>query len=121
MKQRFQVWLFVSVMTGVLTATGHLAYAAYANIASSPAVDAKALFDSKCAKCHGNDGRASSFKARHIIHARDLTNAEWQNDVSDERIFNSISNGKGKMPSFKKDLSEDQIDALVTYVRRLRK
>jgi cytochrome c6 len=89
---------------------------------TGPAVDAKTLFDSKCAKCHGKDGRASSFKARHIIHARDLTSPEWQNDVTDERIFNSISNGKGKnMPSFKKDLSDDQIDALVAYVRRLKK
>jgi len=54
-----------------------------------------------------------------LTHARDLTSGEWQNGVTDERLFNSISNGKGKMPSFKKDLSEDQIDVLVAYVRRL--
>ncbi|HVS21901.1 MAG TPA: cytochrome c [Pyrinomonadaceae bacterium] len=41
--------------------------------------------------------------------------------MSDERLFNSISNGKGKMPSFKKTLSEDQINALVTYVRHFKK
>jgi cytochrome c6 len=95
---------------------------ARSSLALGSAVDAKALFDSKCAKCHGKDGRAGSFKAKHIIHARDLTSADWQNEVTDERLFNSISNGKGKnMPSFKKNFSEDQIDALVAYVRRLKK
>jgi cbb3-type cytochrome c oxidase subunit III len=88
--------------------------------ASASAVDAKALFDSKCAKCHGKDGRAKSLHAKHE-HARDLTAAEWQSEASDERIFNSITNGKGKMPAFKKKLTDEQIDALAAYVRRLRR
>jgi len=50
-----------------------------------------------------------------------MTTGEWQDSVSDERIYNSISNGKGKMPSFKKKLSDAQIDELVNYVRRLRR
>jgi mono/diheme cytochrome c family protein len=41
--------------------------------------------------------------------------------VSDERIFNVISNGKGKMPSFSKNMSEAEIDSLVQFVRGLRK
>jgi mono/diheme cytochrome c family protein len=90
------------------------------NASATAPFDAAALYNSKCAKCHGRDGRAQSLHAKHV-HARDLTAADWQNDVSDERIYNSISNGKGKMPSFKKSLSEDQINSLVTYVRRLRK
>lgn len=82
--------------------------------------DAQTTFDAKCAKCHGKDGRGKSLRGK-LIHARDLTNAQWQNDVTDERLFNSVSNGRGKMPSFKKKLSEAEIDALVAYVRRLRK
>src|SRR5438132_5696795 len=87
---------------------------------STTAFDASSVYNSKCASCHGKDGRARSLHARHE-HARDLTSAEWQDSVSDERIYNSISNGKGKMPSFKKKLSDSQIDELVSYVRRLRK
>ena len=83
--------------------------------------DSKTTYDAKCAKCHGKDGRGKTLKGR-LTHARDLTIAEWQNDVTDERLFNSISNGRGKkMPGFKKGLSEADIDALVAYVRRLRK
>ena len=91
------------------------------NVNASPTGDdAASVYNSKCAKCHGRDGRANSMHARHE-HARDLTSAEWQDSVSDERIYNSISNGKGKMPAFKKKLSDEQIDELVNYVRRFRK
>jgi mono/diheme cytochrome c family protein len=89
-------------------------------MASTTAGDARSTYNSKCASCHGRDGRANSMHARHE-KARDLTTAEWQDSVSDERIYNSISNGKGKMPGFKKKLSDAQIDELVNYVRRLRR
>jgi mono/diheme cytochrome c family protein len=83
--------------------------------------DSRTTYDAKCAKCHGKDGRGKTMKGR-LTHARDLTAAQWQNDVTDERLFNSISNGRGKkMPGFKKELSEADIDALVAYVRRLKK
>ena len=84
-------------------------------------LDSKTVYDAKCAKCHGKDGRGKTLQGR-LTHARDLTPAQWQNDVTDERLFNSISNGRGKkMPSFKKELSEAEIDGLVAYVRRQKK
>src|SRR6185503_16033729 len=85
------------------------------------AADARSLFARHCASCHGGDGRSRTAKGRQT-HARNLANAGWQNDVSDERIFNSISNGRGKkMPKLEHKLSESQIDQLVTYVRQLKK
>jgi mono/diheme cytochrome c family protein len=41
--------------------------------------------------------------------------------VGDERIFNSIANGRERMPAFGKKLSDAQIEALVAYVRKLKK
>jgi mono/diheme cytochrome c family protein len=78
------------------------------------------LYAKHCASCHGKDGRANSLKAK-LKHARDLTDRAWQDDASDERIFNAIMNGKRKMPSFSKKLSEQEIEALVSYVRALKK
>jgi mono/diheme cytochrome c family protein len=78
------------------------------------------LYSKNCASCHGGDGRAKTFKAK-LNHARNISDPEWQERVSDERIFNSVMNGKGKMPAFGKKLSEQEIDALVTYVRGLKK
>jgi mono/diheme cytochrome c family protein len=110
------IFLVFSLLAAV--AAGQLIYANSARFSSPAPVDA-ALFNSQCAKCHGRDGRARTTRGRQT-HARDITNAEWQDDVTDERIFNSIKRGKGKMPSFKK-FSDAQIDSLVSYVRRLRK
>ncbi len=83
--------------------------------------DAKTIFDAQCAKCHGRDGRARTARGRRA-HARDMTGASWQDEVTDERLFNSINKGRGKnMPAYGKKLSENEIDALVRYVRRLKR
>jgi len=69
--------------------------------------------------CHGHDGKAQTSKGK-FSHARDLTDAQWQADVSDERIFNSITNGRnvrGNMPAFSDKLDEREVNALVKYVR----
>jgi len=82
--------------------------------------NAKGIYDARCAKCHGSNGRGRTIRGK-LDHARDFTDAGWQNNVSDERLFNSINNGRGKMPAFKKKLSEQQIDELVTYVRHFKR
>jgi mono/diheme cytochrome c family protein len=83
--------------------------------------EAPALFSKHCATCHGKDGRAKTFKAK-FNKARDLTDARWQAEATDERIFNAITQGSGsKMPSFKKKLSEAQVESLVAHVRGLKK
>lgn len=83
-------------------------------------VDASVLFEKHCDTCHGKDGQAKTFKAK-FNHARNLTDAKWQSEVTDERLFNSISNGKGKMPAWGKKLTEAQINSLVAYVRKLKR
>jgi mono/diheme cytochrome c family protein len=80
---------------------------------------AAVLYARNCVKCHGGDGRAKGIR-RKFSGARNLADPEWQDRVSDERIFNVISNGKGRMPGFGKKLSEAEIDSLVQYVRSLK-
>ena len=80
---------------------------------------AATLYAKQCASCHGKDGRAKTFKAK-FNQARNLTEPGWQEAVSDERIFNSIANGRGKkMPGFTKKLSEAEINSLVLLVRSM--
>jgi len=115
-------WLCLAVV-GALCLFSTVAIASRAiarDAAAAPAADAGSIFNSKCAKCHGHDGRSKTMRGK-LTHARDLSDANWQGEVSDERLFNSISNGKGKMPSFKKKIADSDIDALVSYVRRLRR
>jgi len=81
---------------------------------------AATLFARNCVRCHGKDGRAKGIK-RSLSGARDLTDPGWQDRVSDERIFNVISNGKGRMPGFSKKMSEAEIETVVQFVRGLKK
>jgi len=90
---------------------------------NNSARSASQLYAKYCISCHGRDGRARTRKARYN-HARDLSEGKWQDDVSDERIFNSIMNGRnlrGNMPAFSKQITDQEADALVSYVRGLRK
>ena len=95
---------------------------AFASNASSNLLPASQLFRRHCAACHGNDGKAKTSKGR-FSHARDLTDVQWQGDVSDERIFNSIMNGRnvrGNMPAFADKLNEREVNSLVSFVRGLK-
>ncbi|HSS21932.1 MAG TPA: cytochrome c [Pyrinomonadaceae bacterium] len=108
----------------VIACGGSLANRRAAAAAIAPGIVAArssaALYSRYCASCHGRDGAANTRRGR-MNHSRNLQDSEWQDRVSDERIFNSIMNGKGKMPGYGKKLSEKEIDALVTYVRGLRR
>ena len=90
--------------------------------ASSFARPPAQLYRRYCVSCHGTDGKAKTSKGKYS-HARDLSDAEWQGDVSDERIFNSIMNGRnvrGNMPGFANKLNEAEVNSLVTFVRGLK-
>lgn len=93
--------------------------------ASEPAGNARTvsqLYRRHCVSCHGSNGRSKTKKGKYN-HARDLTDAQWQNDVTDERLFNSIMNGRnvrGNMPAFSNKLTEKEIDSLVSFVRKFK-
>lgn len=81
------------------------------------------LYARYCSSCHGRDGRSQTSKGK-FSHARDLTDATWQDDVSDERIYNSIMHGRnvrGNMPGFKNKLKEKEVNGLVEMVRGMRR
>jgi mono/diheme cytochrome c family protein len=85
------------------------------------AINPAVTYSKNCATCHGREGRADTFKSRHRYHARDLTDARWQSEATDERILDSIRNGRGRMPAFGKKLTNEQITSLLSYVRGLKK
>ena len=75
-----------------------------------------ATFRTKCAMCHGPDGAGSA--VGKSMNVPDLRSSVVQ-DKANAELAQFISNGKGGMPAFKSSLSDDQIHALVTYVRSL--
>ncbi len=96
-----------------------------ASAMSSWAADAKALWDANCAQCHGKDGRADT-KMGKTLSAKDLTDPKVQAEFTDAKATQSIKegvkqNGKTTMKAFGGKLSDDDIKALVAYVRTLKK
>ena len=91
-------------------------------VRAEPERPAAQVYRRYCVSCHGTDGRAQTSKGK-FSHARDFSDAQWQAEVSDERIFNSIMNGRsvrGNMPAFANKLSEKEVNSLVEFVRRLK-
>jgi mono/diheme cytochrome c family protein len=92
---------------------------------SVAAADPKALWDANCAQCHGKDGRADT-KMGKQVSAKDLTDPKVQAGFSDAKATQSIKegvkeNGKTTMKAFGGKLTDDEIKALVAYVRTLKK
>jgi cytochrome c6 len=74
-----------------------------------------ATFKSKCAMCHGADGKGKASMAN-----TDLTTEDIQKK-SDADLSAVITNGKPpKMPGFK-SLTPEQVKDLVSYIRSLKK
>ena len=108
-------------LCSVMFLVGCFAVAA-AEASNNDARRAPQLYRKYCVSCHGSDGKAKTSKGR-FSHARDLTDAQWQADVSDERIYNSIMNGRnvrGNMPAFSNKLNDKEADSLVSFVRGLK-
>jgi mono/diheme cytochrome c family protein len=89
------------------------------------AADAKALWDANCAQCHGKSGNADT-KMGKTLSAKDLTDPKVQAAFTDAKATQSIKegvkeNGKTTMKAFGGKLSDDDVKALVAYVRTLKK
>lgn len=85
--------------------------------ATGVTIEAKELFAQRCARCHGADGRGETTTGK-MIGAPNLTGAEWWRKLDDEqRLVESVKNGRNRMPAFGHRLTEEQIAALVRVVR----
>src|SRR6266540_6793826 len=96
-----------------------------ASAISARAADVRSNWDNNCAQCHGKDGRADT-KMGKQLSAKDLTDPKVQAAFTDAKATQSIKEGvkqggKTTMKAFAGKLSDDEIKALVTYVRSLRK
>jgi len=80
---------------------------------------AAALYKSKCAACHGPDGKGETAMGK-ANKLRDLGSVEVQKQ-SDDELTALITSGKAKMPAYGKSLKPDQIRDLVTYIRSFAK
>lgn len=75
------------------------------------AAEGSAIYASKCAMCHGKDGKGTPVGLK--MGAKDLTTLK----DSEAEIAKVVTNGKGKMTPFKGKLSDEEIQAVAKYVK----
>ncbi len=96
-----------------------------AGAVSARAAEAKENWEKNCAKCHGPDGKGQT-KMGEKLGIKDYTQAKVQDAIKDEDMAKAIKEGvkegdKTKMKAFGDTLSDDEIKALVKYVRSFKK
>ena len=83
------------------------------NIADSKSYEAS-IFRQNCAICHGQEANGKEMDGRLIPSLRYGVAAQ----KSEEEIYLQIKDGKLPMPSFKNQLSEEEIRRMVRFIRR---
>ena len=83
------------------------------------------LYQTRCAPCHGPDGKAATPTAQALNpKPRDHTDGAYMNQLSHEHLVKVIKNGGpavGKSPIMppNPDLNDQQIDDIIAFVRTL--
>lgn len=100
------------VLSAVATA---LALAVALPAAAAP--DGKALFEQKCALCHGKNGVAKPAGKGSMNFNDPAFQKAWSLDA----IAKVTAEGKGKMPAYRSKLSAEEIRAIAAHVKTLAK
>jgi mono/diheme cytochrome c family protein len=83
----------------------------------------RALYKSKCQRCHGVNGKGDGPEADANHPPSDLTDLLRASRNPDGVMFYKIWNGrtKPKMPAFKTDISRTEVWTVIHYVKSLRR
>ena len=87
------------------------------------AEEAAGVYKAKCASCHGASGEGSAKIAKMLKLDEAqlaLKGAEVQK-ASDEALLKVLLDGKGKMPSYKGKVSDEEAKKLIQYLRTFKK
>jgi cytochrome c553 len=95
-----------------------------AMVVSASAADVKENWEKKCKVCHGPDGKGDT-KMGKKLEIKDFTDAKYQDSLKDEAMLKAIKEGvkdgdKTRMKAAE-DLSDEEMKALVAYVRKFKK
>jgi cytochrome c oxidase cbb3-type subunit 3 len=95
-----------------------LAFQAGVSSLATPAAEGAAIFKKNCMMCHGADGKGFS-----ALKTPDFTDPKWQSSTKDKEMREVIKNGKKgtMMQAFGGQLKDEQISAVIAYIRSLKK
>jgi cytochrome c6 len=92
---------------------------------STGAADARAIYQKDCSKCHGPDGKGDTAMGKKA-GVRDYSDPKVQAEMKDDQMAKAIKEGVKdggtvKMKGFGDALSDEEVRALVGYLRAFKK
>ncbi|MBV9618032.1 MAG: cytochrome c, partial [Verrucomicrobia bacterium] len=92
---------------------------------STRGADPQTNWSNNCVQCHGRDGSANTPMGK-ALNAKNLRSAEIQASFTDAEAVEAIKNGVKRdgamaMLPFGGSLTDDEIKALLAYVRTLKR
>ncbi|HEV8131018.1 MAG TPA: cytochrome c [Acidobacteriota bacterium] len=86
--------------------------------ASDQKTPGEELYKTKCASCHGADGKGET-KVGKLMQTPDLTKTPWKHGSSQADAEKIVREGWKKMPKYEGKLDSKQIAAVTRYLRKL--
>ena len=110
----------ITLIKSILLVAGLLAFAS-----ASRAADVKENWEKNCQKCHGADGKGNTKMGRQS-GVKDYTDPKVQEELKDDKAIKTIKEGivekgKKKMDPYGDKLTNDEIKALIAYLRAFKK
>jgi cytochrome c oxidase cbb3-type subunit 3 len=86
--------------------------------AAPAGVDGAAIFKKNCVMCHGIEGKGFA-----VLKTPNFTDPKWQSSAKDGELREVIKNGKKgtAMQAFGGQLKDEEISAVIAYIRSLKK
>src|SRR5262249_11044423 len=115
----------ISIVRALVFAIAFAVYGA-AHAADAPDKKTERLWKSKCASCHGADGKADTDQGKKM-QTPAMPPKAWPGSQPTDQIrktsLEGVKTEKGgvrkEMDPYKDELQPDQVDALVKYIRAL--
>jgi mono/diheme cytochrome c family protein len=81
----------------------------------------KALYNKNCASCHGKTGLGDGPKAKTLATpSGDMSGSAYQSQTDGEHFYKTKM-GRGDMPKYDKKIPDEDIWAIVNYMRTFKK
>ena len=90
---------------------------AHAGVSNAQPKDLKAFFLRTCATCHGVDGSGRAPSGQRLV-GRNLADPKWQAKQKDSELVKIVFLGKGSMPGFKGQLTEEDCRQMIANIIR---
>ena len=84
----------------------------------TPVGRGRRVFQRTCSGCHGPDGRGV-MRLGLAKPPRDLTDAQFHAQVTDEQLRSVIRTGKGQMPAFGGLMGDEDLSNVIAFIRTL--